>query len=185
LFSGTRIYTGRRISVPQARCNFSFLCTRFALDHRTSSCGTSKHNWRLYDSLSRLDDVINYDYPPCFLSLVFQTIVLLGSSIFLLLLTILEDYYASLACMAMALACLGFHCSGILLNPQDLAPNHGGQLYGVMATVGTIPGFFGVYLAGYLLDLTHQWSVVFVLTSVLSLIGWVAYTCYGSAEQIL
>ncbi|KAA0198849.1 Solute carrier family 17 member 9 [Fasciolopsis buskii] len=116
---------------------------------------------------------------------VITTIVLLGSSIFLLLLTILENYYASLACMSMALACLGFHCSGVLLNPQDLAPNHGGQLYGVMATVGTIPGFLGVYLAGYLLDVTHQWSVVFFSTSVFSLIGWIAYTLYGSAEPIL
>ncbi|TPP58454.1 MFS transporter ACS family solute carrier family 17 member 9 [Fasciola gigantica] len=113
------------------------------------------------------------------------TIVLLGSSLFLLLLTVLEDYYSSLVCMAMALACLGFHCSGVLLNPQDLAPNHGGQLYGVMATVGTIPGFLGVYLAGYLLDVTHRWSVVFFSTSALSLVGWVAYTWHGSGEPIL
>ncbi|THD22057.1 MFS transporter ACS family solute carrier family 17 [Fasciola hepatica] len=113
------------------------------------------------------------------------TIVLLGSSLFLLLLTVFEDYYSSLVCMAMALACLGFHCSGVLLNPQDLAPNHGGQLYGVMATVGTIPGFLGVYLAGYLLDVTHRWSVVFFSTSALSLVGWVAYTWHGSGEPIL
>ncbi|CAH8499173.1 unnamed protein product [Dicrocoelium dendriticum] len=71
---------------------------------------------------------------------------------FLLILSTLDNYYSSLACMALALACLGFHSSGVLLNPQDLSPSHGGKLYGLMATIGTIPAFLGVYIAGYLLE---------------------------------
>lgn len=115
---------------------------------------------------------------------IITTIVLFGSSIFLLILSTLDNYYSSLACMAFALACLGFHCSGVLLNPQDMAPNHGGQLYGIMATVGTIPGFVGVYMAGYVLETTGQWPVVFVLTATLNLIGWTAYTIYGSSASL-
>ncbi|CAL8075412.1 unnamed protein product [Calicophoron daubneyi] len=112
------------------------------------------------------------------------TVVLFGSSVFLLLLCYVEDYYLSLACMALALACLGFHCSGVLLNPQDMAPHHGGQVYGVMATVGTFPGFFSVYLAGYLLESTHQWSVIFIFTSLFSLVGWIAYIKYASSDPV-
>ncbi|CAH8592463.1 unnamed protein product [Schistosoma turkestanicum] len=110
------------------------------------------------------------------------TVVLLGSSLFLIILSSLDNYYSSLICMAFALACLGFHCSGVLLNPQDMAPDHSGQLYGIMATVGTFPGFAGVYMVGYILETTNQWSVIFMLTSIISLVGWVGYILYGSSE---
>ncbi|KAG5444035.1 Solute carrier 17 member 9 [Clonorchis sinensis] len=114
-----------------------------------------------------------------------NTVVLLGSAIFLLLLSVLESYYASLASMALAVGCLGFHSSGVLLNAQDIAPQHGGQMYGVMATVGTLPGFFGVYLAGYLLEITHHWSPVFSLTALINVIGWLVYSRYGSSKPLI
>ncbi|KAF7255897.1 hypothetical protein EG68_06937 [Paragonimus skrjabini miyazakii] len=113
-----------------------------------------------------------------------NSVVLLGSALFLLLLCVLDNYYAALTCMALALACLGFHSSGVLLNPQDIAPTHSGQLYGVMATVGTLPGFTGVYFTGYLLEATHQWSTVFLLTALVSLVGWLVYTRYGSSDPL-
>nr|CAH8869020.1 unnamed protein product [Trichobilharzia regenti] len=116
---------------------------------------------------------------------IITTVVLLGSSLFLFILASLDNYYGSLMCMAFALACLGFHCSGVLLNPQDMAPNHGGQLYGIMATVGTFPGFAGVYMVGYLLETTNQWSVIFILTGMISIGGWIGYILYGSSEVIL
>lgn len=123
--------------------------------------------------------------PVTFVRKAINTVVLLFSSMFLLILSTLDNYYSSLCCMALALACLGFHCSGVLLNPQDLSPSHGGQLYGLMATVGTIPGFFSVYIAGYLLEVTNQWSIVFSLTALLGILGWLLYTKYGSSEPIL
>ncbi|CAH8633164.1 unnamed protein product [Schistosoma bovis] len=113
---------------------------------------------------------------------IITTVVLLGSSLFLIILSSLDNYYGSLICMAFALACLGFHCSGVLLNPQDMAPNHGGQLYGIMATVGTFPGFAGVYMVGYILEATNQWSVIFIMTAFVSIAGWVGYVLYGSSE---
>ncbi|CAH8643280.1 unnamed protein product [Heterobilharzia americana] len=120
-----------------------------------------------------------------FVRKIITTVVLLGSSLFLFILSSLDNYYGSLVCMAFALACLGFHCSGVLLNPQDMAPNHGGQLYGIMATVGTFPGFAGVYMVGYLLETTNQWSVIFTLTGVISIFGWIGYILYGSSEVLL
>lgn len=53
--------------------------------------------------------------------------------------------------MAFALACLGFHCSGVLLNPQDMAPNHGGQLYGRF--------FFGLCLAKKYVGITQYLNI--------------------------
>ncbi|VEL31924.1 unnamed protein product [Protopolystoma xenopodis] len=54
-----------------------------------------------------------------------------------------------------------------------------------MSTVGTIPGFVGVSLTGYILEKTHKWSVVFYVTSALNIIGGLFYLGYGSAEAIV
>ena len=59
-----------------------------------------------------------------------QTIALCGTSLFLVLISYTESYYASLTCMAIAVACCGFHNSGILVNPQDIAPRHAGSVFG-------------------------------------------------------
>lgn len=34
----------------------------------------------------------------------------------------------------------GFHNNGITVNPQDLAPTHAGSVFGLMNTVGSVPG---------------------------------------------
>ena len=59
-----------------------------------------------------------------------QSIALCGTSFFLVVLTYTEGYYGSLTCMALAVACCGFHNSGILVNPQDIAPRHAGSVFG-------------------------------------------------------
>lgn len=51
-----------------------------------------------------------------------------------------------------------------------------------MATVGTFPGFAGVYMVGYILEATNQWSVIFIMTAFVSIVGWVGYVLYGSSE---
>lgn len=38
-------------------------------------------------------------------------------------------------CMAMAIACCGFHHSGISVNPQDIAPKHAGSVFGKLNRV--------------------------------------------------
>ena len=59
-----------------------------------------------------------------------QTIALCGTSLFLILISYTDSYYGSLTCMAIAVACCGFHNSGILVNPQDIAPRHAGSVFG-------------------------------------------------------
>jgi hypothetical protein len=50
------------------------------------------------------------------------------------------DYYWALLCMTVSIAATGFHNNAILVNPQDLAPQHSGSVFGLMNTVGAIPG---------------------------------------------
>lgn len=87
--------------------------------------------------------------------------------------------------MSIIIGVTGFHSGAISVNPQDLAPNHSGSVFGLMNTVGAIPGFLGVYLAGHILELTQSWSAVFSTAAAINFIGWLIFTLFGSAEELL
>ena len=51
-----------------------------------------------------------------------------------------NSFVAALICMTIAIAGSGFHSNGVMVNPQDLAPAYSGSVFGLMNTVGAIPG---------------------------------------------
>ena len=51
-----------------------------------------------------------------------------------------SGFPAALSLMSLCLFSNGFHNSGTLPNPQDLAPKHSGTVFGVMNGIGCIPG---------------------------------------------
>ncbi|XP_027329402.1 probable anion transporter 6, chloroplastic isoform X2 [Abrus precatorius] len=57
------------------------------------------------------------------------------------------------------LALSSFALSGLYCTHQDMSPEYASILLGITNTVGAIPGIVGVALTGYLLDLTHSWSL--------------------------
>ena len=63
-------------------------------------------------------------------AILFQTVALIGQAIFLLLISHQNSFEGALFCMAMAMACGGFHNSGVLVNPQDIAPQYAGSVFG-------------------------------------------------------
>jgi len=87
--------------------------------------------------------------------------------------------------MACTVACCGFHNAGIMVNPQDLAPRHAGSVFGVMNTIGALPGFIGVSFAGYVLETTKSWAIVFNQTGLLCFFGYVVYFVFGTGKKIV
>ncbi len=59
-----------------------------------------------------------------------EFIALGGTALFLVIISYTSSYEAALTCMALAVSCCGFHNSGILVNPQDIAPKHAGSVFG-------------------------------------------------------
>ena len=51
-----------------------------------------------------------------------------------------SGFPAALSLMSFCLLAQGFHNSGTVPNPQDLAPKHSGTVFGVMNGIGCIPG---------------------------------------------
>ncbi|ESW27076.1 hypothetical protein PHAVU_003G171700 [Phaseolus vulgaris] len=57
------------------------------------------------------------------------------------------------------LALSSFALSGLYCTHQDMSPEYASILLGITNTVGAVPGIVGVALTGYLLDITHSWSI--------------------------
>lgn len=110
---------------------------------------------------------------------------LCGCGFFFMLISQTESYSMALFLMACAVACCGFHNAGIMVNPQDLAPKFAGSVFGVMNTLGALPGFFGVKFAGYILQTTKSWAIVFNQTGALCFIGFIVFLMFGTGKKIV
>ena len=51
--------------------------------------------------------------------------------------------------------------------------------------ISLITGFLGVYLAGYILDITGSWSAVFNATAVINFFGIAVFIIFGSGTPII
>uniref|UniRef100_X2ATU3 Major facilitator superfamily (MFS) profile domain-containing protein n=1 Tax=Capitella teleta TaxID=283909 RepID=X2ATU3_CAPTE len=117
------------------------------------------------------DHLLSKGLSTTFVRKLMQSISFGGVSFFLFMISYTSSYGGALFCMASALACGSFHSAGILVNPQDIAPKYAGSVFGLMNTAGAIPGFIGVYVAGYILQSTQSWAAVFNQTALVCLVG--------------
>ncbi|KAE9609750.1 putative major facilitator superfamily [Lupinus albus] len=81
------------------------------------------------------------------------------------------------------IALSSFALSGLYCTHQDMSPEYASILLGITNTVGAIPGILGVALTGYLLDLTHSWSVSLFAPSIFFyLTGTVIWLVFASSK---
>ena len=55
----------------------------------------------------------------------------------------------------------------------------------MISTIHLIPGFTGVYFAGYILELTGSWPAIFNATAVVNVFGLLVFVFLGSGEPIV
>ena len=114
-----------------------------------------------------------------------QSIGLLGSAFFLFVTRTVTAPDMALLSLSGALGLLAFAYSGGAPNVLDIAPRFGGVLFGVMNTLGTLPGIIGVATAGWLVDTTGSYDSVLLLAGVISVVGAGVYVLLGSAERLI
>ncbi len=114
-----------------------------------------------------------------------QSIGLLGSAFFLFITRTVTTPDMALLSLSGALGLLAFAYSGSAPNVLDIAPRFGGVLFGVMNTLGTLPGIIGVATAGWLVDTTGSYDSVLLLAGVISVVGATVYIVMGTAKQLI
>ena len=131
------------------------------------------------------DRMLEKGYTVTFVRKFMETISLMGTALALISLSYTSTFPGALFSMAIAVACCGFHNSGILVNPQDIAPKHAGSVFGIMNMAGAIPGFVGVYMAGHILEATKSWAAVFNQTAGVCIFGCIVYLLFGTGKRII
>ncbi|XP_002742075.1 voltage-gated purine nucleotide uniporter SLC17A9-like [Saccoglossus kowalevskii] len=131
------------------------------------------------------DSLVSFGYTVTTARKCIHTIASLGIIVCLILIGQSEYYNASLTFAATALVFQSFSNAGVLTNPQDIAPQWAGSVFGVMNTAGAMPGFIGVYITGHILEYTQSWATVFGSASCVVATGWVIFMLFGTGSRII
>ena len=118
-----------------------------------------------------------------FVRKLMQAISLFGGALALLLLVNAPNVTAAVVLMCCVTGFSAFAMSGFAANPFDIAPRHADVIWGVSNAIATLPGVFGVYLTGWLLDRTGDFAAPFLLTAGLMVVGGIVYQWLGSGER--
>ena len=130
------------------------------------------------------DRLITSGMPVLRVRKLMQTVGFGGLAVCLLLVTSAETVTGAIAIMALGSALGAGSTGGFAVNHMDIAPKHAGTLMGITNTAGTIPGIFGVFLSGMILELTGSWALVFGTAAVISLVGLVVFLRYAQADKL-
>ena len=112
-----------------------------------------------------------------------EVFALLGSATFLLLVQTATTPLVAVLLMCGASGTLACCLSGFAANPFDIAPRHADVIWGLSNTAGTLPGIFGVYITGWLIDRTGSFNAPFFLTAAVGIVGAIVYLLYASGER--
>jgi len=112
-----------------------------------------------------------------------EVFALVGSATFLLLVQTATTPTVAVLLMCGSAGTLAFCLSGFAANPFDIAPRHADVIWGLSNTAGTLPGIFGVYITGWLIDRTGSFNAPFFLTAAVGIIGAIVYLLYASGVR--
>jgi ACS family sodium-dependent inorganic phosphate cotransporter len=56
-------------------------------------------------------------------------------------------------------------------------------IWALANTIGTLPGVFGVFITGWIVDRTGSFAVPFFVTAGVSFFGAIVYLVFGSGER--
>jgi MFS transporter, ACS family, solute carrier family 17 (sodium-dependent inorganic phosphate cotransporter), other len=114
-----------------------------------------------------------------------QVVGLLGSAMFLLIVTEVHEVWLAELVLCGALGTLAFTWSGFSPNHLDIAPRHAGILMGITNTAGTVPGVVGVVITGWLVETTGAYTHAFVLSAAISIVGAVVWLAFATGKQVV
>jgi len=112
-----------------------------------------------------------------------QTVGLCAGAVFLLLLPGAASVKVGLVLMCCAAGSFAITISGFAPNSLDIAPRYADVIWGISNTFATLPGIFGVFLTGWLVDHTGSFAAPFFVTAGVSLFGALVFLVFASGER--
>jgi ACS family sodium-dependent inorganic phosphate cotransporter len=129
------------------------------------------------------DRLIDAGYSITRIRKVMSAIAAGGVSSALLMVTHVDTAWAAIAIMCAGNLLGGAAVAGVNVSPMDIAPRHSGTILGIVNTIGTLPGIFGIYITGWILEVTGSWAMVFGVASAVNVFGLVVFLLWGTGKK--
>ena len=129
------------------------------------------------------DRLLHAGRSTAFVRKLMQTIGLCAGAVFLLLLPGAASVEVGLILMCCAAGSFAITCSGFAPNGLDIAPCHADVILGISNTFATLPGIFGVFLTGWLVDHTGNFAAPFFVTAGVAFFGALVFLVLASGER--
>ncbi|KAL7675952.1 hypothetical protein ACOME3_002211 [Neoechinorhynchus agilis] len=106
-------------------------------------------------------------------------------AMFLLAVAAAKTTPGAITALTLALGFSGFAISGFNVNHLDIAPRYASLLMGISNSFGTIAGLLSPIVSQLMTrkGTREEWARVFVIASLLHLIGIVFYACFASGTK--
>lgn len=114
-----------------------------------------------------------------------QSLGLFGSAAFLLMLPLAHSPLVALTLLCAGTGAFGLAWCGFAPAILDVAPRHSALLAGFSNTFATIPGAFGVFMIGWLIDLTGTYTAGFIVTAVIAAVGALVFDLLFEARPLV
>jgi ACS family sodium-dependent inorganic phosphate cotransporter len=118
-----------------------------------------------------------------FVRKLMQTLGMVGGGLFLLALPGASTVTAAVILTTCAAGLFALCFAGYAPNCLDIAPRHGDVVWGLSNTVGSLPGIFGVFLTGWMVDRTGTFAAPFYITTGVSFFGALVFLAFASGEK--
>ena len=112
-----------------------------------------------------------------------NTIGFFGSSIFLILIPFQDSLVNILVLLCLVNTCSGICQGGFGVNHADLGPKYTGSLVGMAGSIGMIAAILSPIAAGYVLEFSNSWNLIFYVCSGILVMGGLYYLIFASAEK--
>ena len=120
-----------------------------------------------------------------FVRKMMQTLSLGGTAACLVLLPGAGSVLSATVLTCCATGSLAFGLAGYAPNSFDIAPQYAAAIWGISNTFATLPGIVGVFVTGWLVDRTGNFSAPFFLMAVVAVVGAGFYLVFASGKPQL
>lgn len=115
---------------------------------------------------------------------LFQLVSGIGCASWMAMLAFSSTPIMSILFITMFNGFYAFYYGSVYANPLDLAPKYASLIMGIVNTAGCASAILSPLITGYIVvDQTRsQWTIVFLICSIIYIVGTVVYSVFGSAK---
>ena len=114
---------------------------------------------------------------------LFNSIGFFGAGVLIYLIPYQTSVEITLILLCLINFCIGMAAGGFGVNHADIGPNYTGNLFGIAGSIGMIAAVFSPLAAGFILENTNSWFLIFNISTIILFFGGLFYLFFSSANK--